>query len=722
MCQLGALFVPGLVMDSPDGAKLIHGEVVQTPEGPRLLPPDVKGDGKLEFCVQGFDINIEEARLLLGKSKSSSDVVSDLLGGVGGAVVAPEALKALAEGFDVVKAGNLIPTMGAGPDDADKVLEDELLDAYDSPAARRIIKASFLAVISDLCADLEELSEGGAAEAFIQGKLKEKLESLLIRGNKKLNPALEALRKHLEEKQPGATETEDMMNLIAGIITCSVPGALKECCPDHSCLEETAFRAILLGCVEDTVRGLLEEDGVVSKNVVADMKELLDIARELEPGENGSFFAKVAAVSEGRCNNKLMDALLDKLSSGATLQALGGEKAVMEKLVNMMGSKLPLQEAFKDMAEKNPNFLQDVLKNLSEEDRESSNMNAADLLHNAVVRTVEDGCQRQLDGLISQLEREEGGRGELTDEDVVSMLRQAIGLARFMGRAHVVEALEEMLRDPAAVGAIREDAVTRGVLRKILVMRRLAGRDSKKRRKLEKLEKYSNRRYNDDEDDDSLKRFVDQSDALTRGPVGGRLKKSKSMIKKSKSMIMTAKDISMNAFMAIKNTASEKDERWLQNFLSESVVEDIPWECSKALIILKEGFQAIIPREASRYNDVAKKAKKSLIVCNFELYQEHPFGRRQLHSNRRQRSGVLPDGEGQAEQGDEEERRKGIIASCSCSSCSEAATTRHCKHWESEERGQASPSSAKHVFGDRGCTRRVPKRGGDQVAERRPGV
>ena len=57
----------------------------------------------------------------------------------------------------------------------------------------------------------------------------------------------------------------------------------------------------------------------------------------------------------------------------------------------------------------------------------------------------------------------------------------------------------------------------------------------------------------------------------------------------------------MNAFMAIKSKADEQQsENWLQNFLNESLVEDIPWECSKALIILKEGFQAIIPREASR--------------------------------------------------------------------------------------------------------------------------
>ena len=72
------------------------------------------------------------------------------------------------------------------------------------------------------------------------------------------------------------------------------------------------------------------------------------------------------------------------------------------------------------------------------------------------------------------------------------------------------------------------------------------------------------------------------------------------MIKASKSMIMSSKDIPMNAFLAMKTTADKKDEGWLQNFLSQSVVDDVPWECSKALIILKEGYQAIIPREASR--------------------------------------------------------------------------------------------------------------------------
>jgi hypothetical protein len=72
------------------------------------------------------------------------------------------------------------------------------------------------------------------------------------------------------------------------------------------------------------------------------------------------------------------------------------------------------------------------------------------------------------------------------------------------------------------------------------------------------------------------------------------------MIKKSKSMVMSAKDISMDAFNVMKGKADDKDKGWLQSFLTESLVDEIPWECSKALVILKSGYQAIIPREASR--------------------------------------------------------------------------------------------------------------------------
>ena len=44
--------------------------------------------------------------------------------------------------------------------------------------------------------------------------------------------------------------------------------------------------------------------------------------------------------------------------------------------------------------------------------------------------------------------------------------------------------------------------------------------------------------------------------------------------------------------MAAATQVNNQAQDWLKTFLSESLaVEDIPWECSKALIILKQGYQ-----------------------------------------------------------------------------------------------------------------------------------
>ena len=44
------------------------------------------------------------------------------------------------------------------PEDVDKLLQDEMLDSCDSPAIRKIVKGSFLAVFADLCKRIDEIT------------------------------------------------------------------------------------------------------------------------------------------------------------------------------------------------------------------------------------------------------------------------------------------------------------------------------------------------------------------------------------------------------------------------------------------------------------------------------------------------------------------------------------------------------------------------------------
>ena len=161
-------------------------------------------------------------------------------------------------------------------------------------------------------------------------------------------------------------------------------------------------------------------------------------------------------------------------------------------------------------------------------------------------------------------------------------------------------ALTALLSDPERLKAIQDDPIVLDVLKKLFCMRKLAEKDPEKRSRIAKLQRF----VAGDRNDMLLRDMWDMADMLTRAPSdrgSKKLKKSKSsVLKKSRSMVMSAKDIPMNAFLAMKGKAEKKDESWLKNFMSESIVDDVPWECSKALIIMKEGFQAIIPREASR--------------------------------------------------------------------------------------------------------------------------
>ena len=524
-----------------------------------------------------------------------------------------------------------------------QLLADEMLDAYDSAATRDIIKGALTAVLAELCGGVDEVS--GGLEQYIEGSLKPNIEKTLMSAAK-LSPAVDALIKTFEERRGGESEVGELLSLISGIIACAIPGALKECCTGRDDLDEAAFRATLMGYVEDSIKSILEEDGTASSGAAAgDVKELFQLAKDLKSDSNKSFFSKVSEVAEGRCNGKFMDTLLSNLSPTGKVRGGMNTEDILAKMINIMGSRVTLQGGFRDMVENNTEFMEEVLKHLAREKDGNKGGNAVDMLHSAVVRAVEAGCDRELDSLIKKLE---GNSSSIDDEDVKSMLKQAIGLAKYMGRGHVVDALKAVLDDPTALHAIRDDSMTMDVLRKILTMRKMARGDERKRLKLALLEDYNG---NDDEDN-GIGDLVDLTDALTRCPRKSKLKKSKSMVKKSKSVIMTAKDIPMNAFMAMKSGASEKvacvefpakkdsPGKTCLNVSGREVAAGLP------LGVRRRGDPVGVLQGADHHEGRLPGDHPAGGV------QGHHPGRVQLHPDRRQRRGVLPLGRGQAEEGE----------------------------------------------------------------------
>ena len=140
-----------------------------------------------------------------------------------------------------------------------------------------------------------------------------------------------------------------------------------------------------------------------------DIKELVNLAKELEFDENQSFFSKVEAVTEGRCNSKFMDTLLKNLKTATTaadnqLQNLGGTNELLARLINILAPRLHLQSGFKEMCSNNPEFVQEVLECLKGDPADIEGFTAIDILHHAITKVINNRCQRHLDDVVHKVE------------------------------------------------------------------------------------------------------------------------------------------------------------------------------------------------------------------------------------------------------------------------------------------------------------------------------
>ena len=105
-----------------------------------------------------------------------------------------------------------------------------------------------------------------------------------------------------------------------------------------------------MGFVEDSVRGILEEDGIAASGSMGeDIRQLFDLAKDLGSSGKESFFSKVSEVTEGRRSGKFMESLLSSLSATGKLKKGGmNTEDILAKMINIMGSRVTLQEGFRD--------------------------------------------------------------------------------------------------------------------------------------------------------------------------------------------------------------------------------------------------------------------------------------------------------------------------------------------------------------------------------------
>jgi hypothetical protein len=272
-----------------------------------------------------------------------------------------------------------------------------------------------------------------------------------------------------------------------------------------------------------------------------------------------------AILSEQHTEESVMERLSAVLKQNKAISS-GGEE-------NKAGSReVILESAFKHFSRGNPDFLERLLQKISEyvEDPHTEEC-ATETLRRAIVSVVQECSEQRIREMV-----QDDAVGEKVEEldqgGLRGLVMQAVGLARALGMSDVVTGLLEVLSDPQSTQVLANDRLTMAILRRLTVMRQLAEKRPNLSLALRLLQSDPEVARADPE----LRELVRESAALMEVPEEDHLPLESS--KHIPSVLINSNNIlAMEDFLFSRNQHS-----------------------AGTLLILKQGLQAIIPRENAR--------------------------------------------------------------------------------------------------------------------------
>lgn len=562
--KAGPTFIPGQVISTEDeGSRFVPGQVVDTEEGPRFVPGRViETDDHGVTFVPGQIVQTPEGLKF---------VAPDLIEGEEGLefsvqsfVVTPEELKLLK-----VKTNPNDTTSTKGELTIDTKMLRQLSEAgmsigrqvpADLPAINVILNQTKSAEtlkafvsdfglkdevanqLMDVITSIIEMSAHLKSEMNINSK-----ENGLVIDGRKGRPNKKKLNElnyldYTENKEEHAHQEKVKNSIAAAVLAALVTAEQFEEINNNNGREK--YHHILKSI--DTILGkAIDEDLVSAMYKILQTEEDKEVLRE-EILENSTTpkveLIKIALNSAVNKHSYTEDQVIDKFSD-----FLCKESEV-------------LGPAFKKMSRNDPSLLQHVLNHISESVSFIKTDNeAAETLQKVIVSAIQETSSKTLETVL------EGSDKEMVREIIL----QSAGLARVLGMGEVARNLLSAMNNEHSFDKIAGDEMSMNILKRLTVMRALAEESPSLHSALHKLE-------TDPElarTDPKLRDLVRESASL--------------MIIPEEPPLMTSADVPLSLLQP-------------ENSLA---MEDFLFQRKKhpgALLIMKKGLQAVVPREASR--------------------------------------------------------------------------------------------------------------------------
>lgn len=539
----GPRFVPGRVIETDDnGVTFVPGQIVQTPEGLKFVAPDLtEGEEGLEFSVQSFLVTPEELKLLKVKTNPN-----DTTSTKGELTIDTNMLRQLSEAG--MSIGRQVPAeLPAINVVLNETRNAEALKAFvtdfglKDDVANQLMEVitSIIEMSSHLKSEIRDNNSDNQSMSISD------TDSVTERKKRKSDRKKGDIQEHenLDGDKGQTAQQERVKNSIAAAVLAALVTAeqFEEVNNNNS---NKKYQLILKSI--NTILGK-----AIDEEFVASMYQILQSEEE-----------KDVLCEDIRDNSTQPKVELIKIAVNNSLHKHSfTEEDIIEKFGDFLSTENEvLGPAFKNISRNDTSLLHQVLEHISDSiSFIKTDHEATETLQKAIVSAVQEASSKELEIILK----------DASEENLKELIVQSVGLAKILGMRDVATNLLSVINDKESLSKIAQDDTSLNILKRLTVMRKLADQTPSLHTALKILETDPEKARTDP----NLRDLVRESAAL--------------MIVPEEPALLTSADVPLSLLDP-------------ENSLA---MEDFLYQHKKhrgALLIIKRGLQAVVPREASR--------------------------------------------------------------------------------------------------------------------------
>ncbi|XP_058062885.1 uncharacterized protein LOC131212850 [Anopheles bellator] len=572
--RAGPKFVPGQTMDGgPDGPRFVPGQIINTRAGPTFIPGQViSTDDDGERFVPGQIVDTDEGpRFVPGRVLETADKVTFIPGRIvqtadGPRFVAPD-LKDTADGDEEF----LVQSFTVTPEEL-KLLKPTDGGALTGDGPRSLVVSLDSAILQSLAESgmpIGRQVEASAVDYVLEStKERQALQRLLAEGGMPgasldtLETIFDGLKAVCRKVDPGALQygetiatDERVCNGSIGVVealAANLAAVLGGSDGQGRSIHELIAEAILTGgeYTVDELRHVVESPeaveylfGAVNRTIVKNnidqkLRTLAALMEEPEPDEQ----------AQAQVPPPLTDAI--------------------EEFCQLLDNGA-MAEAFVNLLKKDEHLFKSIVTSLKSSGVVEGSVNISEILQTALVDSIQERAQVALAELVEDAGQSHDGR------TLRVLLQKCEGLSHALGHSKEAETFRYLMTRPGALRDLQRDDELFAIVNRVLIMEQLAEDDDEYRELMEGLGRTPTQATKSDR----FRELIRQSGALSYAP-------------RRIAALETSKDVPLSLFYANNQLAIEE-------FFLRSGQGRSRGHCSKAFLIIKRGFQAVIPRESS---------------------------------------------------------------------------------------------------------------------------